>query len=743
MLYAASGTEATFTVSVSGIASPSGSPVSVTVSSVTLSGNAVVYSSTPALNASGVATVSLSGLAPGKYAIAANYAGVTNTYSPSSASAAFTILQYVATGDTRTVTEPAIPGVCSVLNADFAMVNNDIPTSVDATVTNPDGARIQAALNSCSGTGQAVELSVGSSSNNAFLSGPLSMPSERHAAGGSRRGAVLLAQRAGLRQDAGTHTCGTVNSSSATSSCLPLIDIPGSSSNVGIMGFGKLDGRGGDPLINAFPSSFAGQTWWGLSSIANGGGNQQNPRFIQMDTGSSNITLYKITLRNSPLFHISTTGAVSNFTAWDIKIITPTSSRNTDGIDPGNATNFTITRSWISDGDDNIAVGAAGTLLRLPIFRSPTTASSPATANPSAATPRPASATCSSIATCFPAMAWQAAAAPVNNTADSNSTGIRIKSGYDRGGVVTNIQYSNSCFQDHKAEIVYSPNYEATTGSASPNFENILMQNLTFLTTGTVQFTGTNNGVVYPLQLTLDNVGFPSTFPSSEFSPAPTNAALSYGPGQVSSDFVADYATFVGSNGNTVANNITETSLHPPTCSFTYIAPELTGPNGVAQTITQGQNATAVVILTPAVGGAAYPTGTVTLTDALTSNSITIALPGGTDTIFVPLTGLAPGTHTFTATYSGDSNYTLTAGQTVYSTTAPYVITVNAGSLSGTATGLSGVPSTISYGSSFTAVATVTGNNPTGNVEFVVNGTVFATARSDLRLGIGEHHAPL
>ena len=57
------------------------------------------------------------------------------------------------------------------------MVNNDIPTSVDATVTNPDGARIQAALNSCAGTGQAVELSVGGSGNNAFLSGPLSMPS--------------------------------------------------------------------------------------------------------------------------------------------------------------------------------------------------------------------------------------------------------------------------------------------------------------------------------------------------------------------------------------------------------------------------------------------------------------------------------------------------------------------------------------------------------------------------------------
>ena len=60
------------------------------------------------------------------------------------------------------------------------------------------------------------------------------------------------------------------------------------------------------------------------------------------------------------------------------------------------------------------------------------------------------------------------AGSSINNTADSNSTGIRIKSGYDRGGVVTNIQYSNSCFQDHKAEVVFNPNYENTTGTRQP-----------------------------------------------------------------------------------------------------------------------------------------------------------------------------------------------------------------------------------------------------------------------------------
>jgi polygalacturonase/sugar lactone lactonase YvrE len=717
--FAASGTEVMFTVTV--LNAPSGSAVAVSVDS----GAATSYM----LNASGMTMVSLSNLALGTHTLSAAYAGATNAQ-PSSASVAFTINQFVATGDTRTVAEPSFPAVCNTLTAALTSVNDDLPVSVDATVTNPDGARIQAAINSCANTGKAVELSVDAAGHNAYLTGPLSMPS----------GVTLLVDpgvyvyfsRNVQDYDAkpGTHTCGTVNSASATSSCLPLIDIPASSTNVGIMGFGKLDGRGGDTLINAFPSTYAGQSWWGLSSIANSGGSQQNPRFIQMETGSSNITLYKITLRNSPLFHVSTTGAVSGFTAWDIKIVTPTSSRNTDGIDPGNAQNFTITRSWISDGDDNVAVGAAKTA---PVANISVTNNHFFAGHGQSI----GSFTQGGVSNVLfdsnmsSGNGIAGSGSSIENTADTNSTGIRIKSGYDRGGVVRNIQYSNSCFQDHNAEIDFNPNYENTTGSLSPNFENILMQNLTFLTTGTAQFTGTNNsGSILPLQLTLDNVSFPGTYPASEFNPAPTNAALTYGPGQVSSDFMTDYATFAGSNGNTVTNKITASNLLPPTCNFTYIAPELTGPSGLPQTITEGQNATAVVILTPAVGGAAYPTGNVTLTDALTGSATIVTLPGTTDTLFVPLTSLAVGTHTFTATYSGDTNYPLTPGQTAYSTTAPYEITVNAGSLGSTTTMLSGVPSSTSFGTSFMATATVagSGSTPIGNVQFIVNGSVNSVA---------------
>ena len=155
------------------------------------------------------------------------------------------------------------------------------------------------------------------------------------------------------------------------------------------------------------------------------------------------------------------------------------------------------------------------------------------------------------------------------------------------------------------------------------------------------------------------------------------------------------------------------------------------------------------MILTPAVGGAAYPTGTVTLTDALTSNTTTVTLTGTTDTISIPLGILSVGTHTFTATYSGDSNYTLTGGQTVYSTTAPYVITVNAGSLSSTTTTLSGVPSSSPFGTPFTATATVTGSSPTGTVQFLVSGGgatgsyVYATAAVNARHRFGQHQSAL
>ncbi|MEI9967942.1 MAG: glycosyl hydrolase family 28 protein [Terracidiphilus sp.] len=78
---------------------------------------------------------------------------------------------------------------------------------------------------------------------------------------------------------------------------------------------------------------------------------------------SNNFTLYRITLKNSPNFHVVFNHA-DGLTVWGLKIDTPQRlARNTDGVDPGNgAKNITITHSYIRTGDDNVAIkgGLAG-----------------------------------------------------------------------------------------------------------------------------------------------------------------------------------------------------------------------------------------------------------------------------------------------------------------------------------------------------------------------------------------------
>ncbi len=630
--------------------------------------------------------------------------------------------QIVVTGDSRTVTEPTFPPICQVVTAAITQVNNDIPTFVDATNTNPDAARIQAALNSCSASspGQAVELSMDPTGTyNAFLSGPLVMPPNTTLL--VDPGVTLFFSRNAQDFDVvqGTHTCGTRNGNSANRSCLPPIDVPRASVNVGIMGYGKLNARGGDPLLNGFQTSSsypvpANYTWWNLAALSN----QQVPEsMVQPESGVTNLTLYKITLQNASMFHVKSIGTINGLTAWDVKIETPTFTNNTDGIDPDQAVNVTVANSWISDGDDDIAVGASGT-----------TGSTNGAANISIINNHFFAGHGESIGSFtdggvnnilfdnnmlagddFSGKGSAINAVPftINTTtypvnyADGNSTAVRIKSDQAAGGIVTNVKYSNSCFLDHNKDLLFTPLYNTDAGSNTPNVSNILLQNLAFLNdagrAGSVQFTGTNtvvNGVTltYPLGVTLDNVTFPSALTASNFTVSSTSgkeqyANLTYGPGDVSSNFISAYATFasVPANNDTVTNNITATSLNPPTCNFTYIAPELTGPRGMPQTITYGQTATAVVILTPAVALAAYPTGMVTLTDALTGNTYQAALPGTGDTIFVPLPNLTAGTHTFTMNYPGDANYVPSSGQTAYSTAGPYTITVNPAPLTVTA----------------------------------------------------------
>src|SRR5262249_4650584 len=119
----------------------------------------------------------------------------------------------------------------------------------------------------------------------------------------------------------------------------------------GVMGDGIIDGQGGENL--------EGQTisWWDLAQKAKIENASQNCPRILVATHSDNFTLYRITLRNSPNFHVSYSQG-NGFTAWGVTIDAPRTARNTDGIDPSSATNVTIVYSNIRAGDDNVAIKA-------------------------------------------------------------------------------------------------------------------------------------------------------------------------------------------------------------------------------------------------------------------------------------------------------------------------------------------------------------------------------------------------
>lgn len=205
-----------------------------------------------------------------------------------------------ATGDSRTVTQPIYPSVCQVLSAQFSTSQRSSPPTTD------DTSRLQAALNACAGTGEAVELTA-SGASNAFYSELLTVNGE------------------GLIIDSGVTLYGGATYNTTSN---PLILLEGS--NTSLMGPGVIDGRG-DLLSNT----------------------KQN-RLVQ-GTNANNLTVYNITLQQAIFPNLYIQGG-NGATVWGVTILTPATRANADGIDLDSLTNATVTNSTIEAGDDGVAV---------------------------------------------------------------------------------------------------------------------------------------------------------------------------------------------------------------------------------------------------------------------------------------------------------------------------------------------------------------------------------------------------
>lgn len=652
----------------------------------------------------------------------------------------------IQTGPTSTqngvlsVAEPTFPANtgCSTVAAETTVMSSGEPASetVD-TLIQPALAAAKS-----SSTCKVVELTLNSNGNDAFVINPIAIPT-----------GVTLVVDGGVTVfatlNASAYQVGTVSGSQDQcgingingNGCYPLISlgessVGGGSSSTGsaLMGYGVINGRGYDAPTNSSGVALQSNcgtngttacTWWQLANNAQTNNNDQNNFIMVLTNQASSAVLYKITLENSPMFHVKIQYG-TGVTVWGIKIITPWTGRNTDGVDPTGVTNMSIVNSVIGDGDDEVAIsgstaatGFSFTNLTLPsghgVSIGSYTGNSSGTGGVS-----------------------NVLATNLNfsgQSADSNQTGMRIKSETGRGGLVNNITYNNVCMQNVATAIDLNPYYNGsapTSATEPPTYTNITYQNLYVLTSAKINLQGfhystttntstitlnnvyvnsstlnltTSDGVATPSydNITLAGTSYypngwstlsNSTVTETPSSPAPTLLSA-FPSGACTNAFPAMvgelYAGSTTGGGTTVTNNqdqafsvtnpstITLTSMLEPTNSEATYKPSgsSTGYTGITAPST-GTNPIQFLD-----GGTVVGTGTLNANGTLASAPV--------------ITNPSVGTHTYTAKFQGDSNYAAFSFGSLS-------VTVNAGPAAQLAFA-SAPPSTLVYGN---AAGTVT-----------------------------------
>jgi polygalacturonase len=167
-------------------------------------------------------------------------------------------------------------------------------------------------------------------------------------------------------------------------------------------------------------------------------------------------------------------------------------ARNTDGIDPGSSQNVTITKSWIDNGDDNVAIKAG--VHHMSVIDNHFY---------------------SGHGMSMGSEARDESDILVDTlTLDHTTSGVRIKSNVQRGGMVRNVTYRNLCMREVPVPISISPFYNGQTtdgiddlgmkGPLTPDYKGIRLENVLILTPGIVQVAGLNREHV--TEITIDGV---------------------------------------------------------------------------------------------------------------------------------------------------------------------------------------------------------------------------------------------
>ena len=428
--------------------------------------------------------------------------------------------------DTRTLKEPVIPAACVTLKASLtaaSVASGDIEArayTAGAGQQGLDTARLQQALDHCD-KGKAVELA-SDNANTAFLTGPIAFrPGVTLLVD---KGVTLYATRNPEHYAMAPGSCGVVNDDSGTG-CRPLITVK-SATGSGIMGDGAIDGQGGGRMV--VDGKVSSQSWWDLADEARSAGRQQSPRMIDADL-TDDFTLNRITLKNSPNLHVAYHRG-DGFTVWGVKIDTPRTARNTDGIDASQSKNITITQSFIRTGDDHIAIKAGdGPTLNISVSHNH--------------------------------FYWGHGLSIGSETnggvsgirvddlsLDGPDNGLRIRSDASHGGLVEDVVYHDICIRDSKNPIVFDSTYSFPGKAATtlPVYQDLTLSDVRLLGGGKIQFNGFDN--MHRIGVTLD--GVLALDAATRYRPQASHTDLTFGPGPVNLVFTGDDSTVTGKQVN-------------------------------------------------------------------------------------------------------------------------------------------------------------------------------------------------
>jgi len=246
---------------------------------------------------------------------------------------------------------------------------------------------------------------------------------------------------------------------------------------------------------------------------------------------ANNFILYRITLKNSPNFHVVYNGG-DGFTVWGLKIDTPKRlARNTDGVDPGNGSkNITITHSYLREGDDNVAIkGGTGGLTNMTVshnhFYWGHGMSIGSETNGGVSKIR-----------------------VFDLSLDGPDNGIRIKSNASRGGLVHDVVYDDVCVRDSPNPITMDTSYSAAgslEGKLFPEYRDVTLHNVRVSGGGKISFNGYSHE--YRAGVNLDGVMLTDAADLYKYSI--NHADLRVGPGPVNLKLQGTDSTLTGTAG--------------------------------------------------------------------------------------------------------------------------------------------------------------------------------------------------